>query len=76
MNVEAERDDGALLVTDGPAALVVLDGRAWPTSRESALARGSWKPSSAPVPQAARDSAPRLTELRQDLQRQATALEP
>jgi hypothetical protein len=44
MKVEAVRDDGALLVTDGPAAAIVDGDQFWITSRDSALARGAWEP--------------------------------
>lgn len=41
MKVEAVRDDGALLVTKGNAAAVVLDGRIVGfSSRDSALSKG------------------------------------
>lgn len=43
MIVEAVRDDGAELVTDGPAAAIVSGGDFWITSKDAALARGVWR---------------------------------
>jgi hypothetical protein len=72
VKVEARRDDGALLVTEGPAAVVVLDDRAWVTSRDSALARGSWEPASGDVPEAATAKADDLAAFRTELDEQQT----
>lgn len=69
MKVEAERDDGALLVTDGPAAAIIADGREWVTSRESALARGDWELSDAPLPDFSTELPGLLAAFRSQLQR-------
>lgn len=58
MNIDAVRDDGALLVSAGGrgAAIVSADGEVWGTSLGAALARGNWD-DPAPddvVPQSAR----------------------
>lgn len=76
MRVEAERDDGALLVTDGPAAAIIADGREWVTSRESALARGDWEPSDAPLPDFSDDLPAQLAAFRDRLERSTAAQYP
>lgn len=57
MNVEAVRDDGALLVTAGGDAAVLLTGDGtFVTSTGAALARGDWRdPNGEVVPLAERD---------------------
>lgn len=75
MKVEAKRDDGALLVTDGRAAIVVAPtGGTWLTSRESALTRGNWEPSTDEVPAAARGLAGQLRSYSTELDEQAARL--
>ncbi len=57
MTAVAEREDGALLAVapdamgsqDNPPAVIVLDGRTWPTTVQSALARGTWEPADAEI---------------------------
>lgn len=67
MIVEAKRDDGALLVTDGDAAVVVVGDQAWVTPRDAVLARGNWVPASGPVPEAAAARQHDLEALRDQL---------
>lgn len=50
MKVVAVRDDGALLITSGRAALIHSPDGTWVTSVDSALARGGWEPASGPLP--------------------------
>lgn len=64
----AVRDDGALLVVSGPAAVVVgPDGDMWVTGRDAALSRGSWSPSAAPVPEIGPGTLAELERYRTDL---------
>jgi hypothetical protein len=76
MKVEAERDDGALLVTDGLAAAIIADGQEWVTSRESALARGEWEPSDAPLPAVSAGLPAQLAAFHTKLERSAAAQYP
>lgn len=56
MKVEAVRDDGAILITEGKAAAVVLGGQRWITDRDSALSRSGWEPTTGTVPAALVDA--------------------
>jgi hypothetical protein len=67
MKVVAKRDDGALLVAEGDAALIVLGDNAWLTSKGSALARGEWEPADDPTPPAVRAKAALLAKYRTEL---------
>lgn len=60
MKVEGVRDDGALLITDGPVAAIVSEDGVWITPRSSALARGGWNADSRSLP----DSLPAGLEKR------------
>lgn len=63
---EGVRDDGALLLTDPPAAIIAMPGGARVMSRDAALARGGWTkaPAGAPMPVLAPDVLADLGELR------------
>lgn len=72
MNVVATRDDGALLVSEGRhAAVIVLGAHLWPTTVNAARARGGWNDEpvgDAVVPQRVREQvAEMLTQLDQEL---------
>lgn len=59
MIVEAQRGDGAFLVTDGPAGAVVLPGGAVTyLPKDSIYARGGWSPA------AGRPSVPKSVDRR------------
>lgn len=65
MIVEAVRDDGALLVTDGEGAAVVLpDGAVHYRSTDSVYARGGWEPAESGLPVPAVVDPVRLAEVR------------
>lgn len=70
MKVIASRDDGAILVVDGPAAAVVSDGQVWFSSRASATSKGvSWVAASGLVPAAVRSQVQQgLARLKQELE--------
>lgn len=70
MKVEAKRDDGALLVTDGDAAIIVNGASTWITSKASALARGQWEPATGDVPEAATRQAAKLRQFQDELDAQ------
>lgn len=70
MELTAERDDGALLVVDGPAAAVVTDTGIAYLPLASVMARpAEWKPRAGDVPQDV--DAEKLGALRRRLDAQA-----
>lgn len=48
--ISARREDGAVLVTYGPAAWLISDQGRWLTSSLAALARGIWQDADEPLP--------------------------
>lgn len=72
MKVEAVRDDGALLITDGTddedtAAAIVSDDGLWVTLKHSALARGDWTANNRDLPESLpKDLAARLAQKRRE----------
>ena len=82
MKVEAVRDDGALLITDGTddentAAAIISDDGVWVTLKYSALARGEWAPDNRGLPESLPDDlATGLARKRRETEARNPAVKP